>query len=709
MKIALASVRLRLLLSFALVSSFAIIVALAASYSFDEVGQGLELITSKRMPAALGAEEMARSVERIVSTAPRLLSVRDEREKKRVRQQLDIELEALKGLLATLRNKFNAQELEVIAPAVATLQDNLDKLDAVVGKAFRLARQKEELLERLEKNFISFERTMAPRLLRANARLTQLLNASKQNQLVDTNELIEVTRSLQPLQQLQQEMQTQRDGLLKVAYEPGQNNLPLLSFPLQRSQNRAYLLLNELPDTTDAALRPRIEAIFEFLSGDNNIISLRASELEALQQGDQFAEENKVLSQQLTLAVDQLVNSALADIDNANNAALKLQRDSQVFMLAVVLLAVLCSILIVVFYIDRRIVRRLKLLSDNMSSIARGNLQEEIVDSAHDEIAQMARALEVFRKTALEVEQFNLHEINEARLQVNNAIESISEGFCLFDKDDRLLLQNNKYRSLFGLDQVHIGTSFEELLKRALESRIESGEDLQQYFEERLKHHRNPTGPFIQKLQDGTWLRITERKTENHGTVAIYSDITEIKQHEQALDDAIGERDKSLGNLEAVMDSIDYGILFLDKDLNVSSANRAFHDIWGLDKHEISGAKTYRDVFNLNYGDSVVDASDQSWQEYVDKRIARVAQGSISRHEINTRNGKFILHECVALADGSRMLAYYDITPLKQVEADLRQSRERYALALNGKQVMKKFMCHNVFMKLRIYPWAKRA
>lgn len=684
MKIALSSVRLRLLLSFALVSSFAIIVALVASYSFKEVGQGLELITTQRMPAALSAGEMARSVESIVSTAPRLLNSRDEDEKKRVRQQHDIELEALKQLLATLRNKLNAEELEVIFPAVETLQNNLNRLDAVIGKTFELAREKGELLEQLEKNYISFERTLAPRFLRANARLKQLLNATGKNQSIDVSELIEVTRSLQPLQQLQKEIQTLRDGLLKIAYEPDQNNLRILSFPLQRSQNRAYLLLNELPDEIDAVLKPEIEAIFEFIAGDWSIMSQRSIELKMLDRGNLLAQENKVLSQQLTQAVDHLVTSALADIHNANNTALKLQRDSQLFMLGVVVLAVLCSILIVVFYIDRRIVRRLKSLSNNMLSIAGGNLQQEIVDPAQDEIAQMARALEVFRKTALEVEEFNLREINEARFQLNNAIESISEGFCLFDKDDKLVLQNNKYRRLFGLDEVHLGTSFEVLLKRALSSRIESGEDVDRYFEERLKHHRNPTGPFIQKLQDGTWIRITERKTENLGTVAIYSDITEIKQHEQALDEAIGERDKSLGDLEAVMDAIDYGILFLDKDLKVSSANHAFHQIWGVSSEDIANTRNYRDIFTLDYGDYLVEANDDNWQEYVENRVEEVKQGSIPQHELSTNKGKFILHQCVALADGSRMLTYFDITQLKQVEADLRQSRERYALALIG-------------------------
>ncbi len=684
MKKTLSSVRLRLLLSFALVSSFAVIVALTASYSFNEVGKSLDLISSQRMPAVISAGEMARSVENIVSAAPRLLNSRDEEEKKRVRQQLDNDLESLNRLLSTLKSKLNTEELEVISPAVTTLRNNLNRLDAVIGKTFELEHEKGELLEKLEKSYISFERTLAPRLLRANARLKQLLNATGRNQPIDVNELVEVTSRLQPLQQLQKEVQTLRDGLLKIAYEADQNSLELLSFPLQRSQNRAYLLLDELSDETDAALKPELEAILEFVSADMSIMSQRLFELKMLESGNLVAQENKMLSQQLTNAVEQLVNSALVDIHSANNAAQKLQRDSQIFMLGVVGLAVLCSILIVVFYIDHRIVRRLRSLGDNMSSIAGGNLQGEIIDSAYDEISQMARALEVFRKTAIEVEQYNIREIYEARIQLNNAIESISEGFCLFDKDDRLLLQNSKYRNLFGLEETHIGDSFESLLNRALSSRIESGENRDKYFKERLEHHRNPDGPFIQQLQDGTWLRINERKTENHGTVAIYSDITEIIQHEQVLGEAIRERDLSLGNLEAVMDAIDYGILFLDKDLKVSSINRAFQQIWGLGIDDITNAKNYRDIFSLDFGDNVDYADGDNWDKYVKKRIAEVKKGSISRHEIRTQNGKFILHQCVALADDSRMLAYYDITPLKRVEADLRQSQERYALALIG-------------------------
>lgn len=684
MKLKLSSIRIRLLLCFTLISSFAIVAALTANFSFQKVSNVLQSITQQQLPAALSAGNLARSTERIVAIAPRLLNARNKEEQSSVHRQLEIESERLNSLLKTLKNTLDIRDFETMSPAVTTLQENLNRLDAIVSTTLQLALKKNELIEQLEKDYVSFERTMAPRLLAAQARLQQLQNAAEQKQAVNINELLEATGSVQPLQQLQLEVRTLRDSLLEIAGESQLNNLALLSFPVERSKSRINVLLDELSVDSQTALNPQVGLIFQYLSEPNSIIAARTLELSAIAEGQQYSEENKILSKRLTRAVDDLSANTLSIINAASREASEVQRDGQVFILAVVFLALLSSLLIIWLYVDKRIVSRLKFLSDNMGAIAGGNLQKKIVDTSNDEIAGMARALEVFRKTAIELEQYNLAELKEARWQLKNAIESISEGFCLFDKNDELILQNNHYRELFGLDEGHLGSSFETLLRRALGSRIHIDQDIGQYIDKRLAHHRNPRGPFVQQLQNGSWIRITERKTENQGTVAIYSDITEIKQHEQALGDAISERDKTLGDLEAVMDAIDYGILFLDKDLNISSVNRAYHQIWEINVEDIKKAKSYREIINLDNGDSVIEPNSEHWQEYVDNRIAEIKSGDIHRHEINTIKGKTILHQCVALADGSRMLAYFDITQMKQVEAALRHSRERYALALSG-------------------------
>ena len=679
-----ASLRVRLLLCFTLVSGFSIVAALTASYSFHEVGKVLDLITTQRLPTMLSAGKLARSVERIVAIAPRLLNARDEQQKKQVRQQMDQESAELNSLLALLQDSLDEKEFEQLAPAASTLRDNLDKLDQSVSENLQLGLKKDALLQRLERDYFAFERAITPRLLRSKARLLQLQNAATSDESIDNNTLLEATTELQPLQLLHFEMRTFYESLLRVASESRHNNLALLQFPAERSRNRAQHLLKQLPEDGRTSLLVQMESVFQYLSAPQSLMKHRARELESVELGLQFAEESERLSEQLTSAVDRLVDSALSDINSANSDALKVQQDGQFFMISVVLLALLCSVLIVWLYVDRRIVSRLKLLSDDMALIAGGNYDKSIADLADDEIAQMAQALEGFRKTALEVEEYNSQELSEARIQLKSAIESISEGFCLFDKEDRLAIQNHHYRELFGLDDSHLGSSFESLLKRAMASRIDIESDREKYFQKRLEHHRNPPGPYVQKLQDGTWLRITERKMENQSTVAIYSDITEIKQQEQALSKVLEERDSTLDQLEVVMNAIDYGILFLDEDMNVGTTNRAFYQIWGLSRHEVEMAKTFGDITKLNSGEQIIGSSRGDWKHNTEERIAEVKQGPISRHELTLDSGKTLLHQCIAIPGGARMLSYFDITQIKQAETALRQSQERYALAVNG-------------------------
>ena len=47
--------------------------------------------------------------------------------------------------------------------------------------------------------------------------------------------------------------------------------------------------------------------------------------------------------------------------------------------------------------------------------------------------------------------------------------------------------------------------------------------------------HRNPGEPQVQRRGNGRWVMVSERRTEDGGTVAVYSDITELKQREQDL------------------------------------------------------------------------------------------------------------------------------------------------------------------------------
>jgi class 3 adenylate cyclase len=146
----------------------------------------------------------------------------------------------------------------------------------------------------------------------------------------------------------------------------------------------------------------------------------------------------------------------------------------------------------------------------------------------------------VFRDTAAEVEEQNLREIAAARKRLIDAIESISEGFSLYDADDQLVVCNSTYKQLMypGIqDVVKPGVSFETIIREAAaRGLIRDAEGrIEEWVAERLARHRSPGESHLQGRSDGRWILISERKTDDGGTVAVYADITELKHREDEL------------------------------------------------------------------------------------------------------------------------------------------------------------------------------
>jgi signal transduction histidine kinase/DNA-binding response OmpR family regulator len=227
-------------------------------------------------------------------------------------------------------------------------------------------------------------------------------------------------------------------------------------------------------------------------------------------------------------------------------------------MIAAIVIGSLTVLLLLAFawlYVDRSLVARLAALSRSMLAIADGNLRAPLPPSAgSDEIAHMAKALTVFRDTAVEVKENNLREIATARQRLVDAIESISEGFALYDAEDRLVLCNSRYRDLLypGVgDLMEPGTKFETIVRRAAErGLVESAKGrIEEWVAERLANHRNPTGIQVQHRSGDRWIQIGERKTAEAGTVAVYSDITALRAAREEAERASEAKSAFLANV----------------------------------------------------------------------------------------------------------------------------------------------------------------
>ena len=154
----------------------------------------------------------------------------------------------------------------------------------------------------------------------------------------------------------------------------------------------------------------------------------------------------------------------------------------------------------------------------------------------------------------------NLNDLREAQSRLIDAIETISEGFSLYDAEDKLVISNTRYRELFAshADVMVPGTSFETILRTAVErGQIKDAEGRRDdWIKERIARHHAVSETHVQHRSDGRWIQVNERKTASGGVVAIYADITKLKQHEAELAaarDAADEANRTKSNFLANM------------------------------------------------------------------------------------------------------------------------------------------------------------
>jgi signal transduction histidine kinase/DNA-binding response OmpR family regulator len=239
---------------------------------------------------------------------------------------------------------------------------------------------------------------------------------------------------------------------------------------------------------------------------------------------------------------------------DARVASLDGDRLALASMLAgILLVAVIAATLVA----NRRTIGRpLELLLESINSAQDGGQRQSVVWHSSDEIGRVVSAFNEMqrRQDAYEKQlQASNEELEQrvqertaeltraesaaqkARGQLTDAIESISEGFALFDAEDQLVVANRRYREImFGEKSslIEPGTSFGSIIKEASEKDRfpNAAANPDEWIERQLVRHNRASEPYIQEVSGNGWQQISNRRTDEGGTVAVYSDITEIKR-----------------------------------------------------------------------------------------------------------------------------------------------------------------------------------
>ncbi|MCK0148542.1 PAS-domain containing protein [Marivita sp. S6314] len=195
---------------------------------------------------------------------------------------------------------------------------------------------------------------------------------------------------------------------------------------------------------------------------------------------------------------------------------------------------------------------------------------ERTLDLLHDANAQLARANA---------------ETEAARRNLADAIETISEGFALFDPNDILVMCNSRFCRDFSdtARDLKPGIPFDSYVDRISRSaflHLPDHEDRNTWAKMRRKRHKDRRVMFNVQLENDRWLQVSEHRTGNNGTVILQTDITDIMRVERQEQAKL--RDKQTRMIRATLDHLNQGVCIFDENACLVGWNQKLGSLLSL-------------------------------------------------------------------------------------------------------------------------------
>jgi len=223
-----------------------------------------------------------------------------------------------------------------------------------------------------------------------------------------------------------------------------------------------------------------------------------------------------------------------------------------------------------------------------------------------------------------------------------DAIESISDAFVLFDQDRCMVLSNSRFRSFWQGTGIELepGISIEQLKDLArqhgLVDNLDNGAANGREF----------------RLSNGRWIQLSERATRDGGLVMLYTDITKLKEREEAKREAALASKSKL--LQSTVDHLSQGVVLINPKGELELWNDRFAELAQLSPEHCLGELTFQEI-----------CRDKNW-----------LSASTGASEQFLNDGRVLEVKAHPVASGGVVNTYTDITERHRYAETLRESEQ---------------------------------
>ena len=206
--------------------------------------------------------------------------------------------------------------------------------------------------------------------------------------------------------------------------------------------------------------------------------------------------------------------------------------------------------------------------------------------SREQELKESELALKALNEELERRVEDRARELAEKTNLLEATFENLSEGFALYDAEDRLVYWNGAYANFVGpiANQLRQGADYETMLRAFIASgtAVYSEADVEALVKERMARHRTSGSNYELEMADGSWVLLRRHETSDGSIVHVHTDITDIKRGEEALR-------QSERRLSLLMDSVPALFSYIDSEKRYQFTNAQYQRMFGLPAKTLSG------------------------------------------------------------------------------------------------------------------------
>lgn len=361
----------RLFLAFVLISSITIVASGLATNTYLQLSDRLLLLKYQDIPGLDAAARLNDKSRQIVATAPLLVTSDASISREKTMNELSAAISDMDSLMRNLPdyNRYFLELITQIQNSLTLLNQSVERREVIRSE---LATQSLLIFPLFQDLIFQVDQ------LDRSAELEQVIS-----RLYYFSGLIE-----------------------KVSNDASFNELDYTFLRLEKLGSEIAQYLTLLPQVP-LPLRQSLRDLLTMSSRQGELFQLKNEELDLLYQQSFLLENSQQHIQQLAAQINQYTNYTNTSIRGSLEGAIKSINNSirNILLLSLISLSVACAISW--FYVRRNVLQRIIELQRNMRAIASSQLDTKIRIVGHDEVSSMARDLQYFQQTAIEVEKTN--------------------------------------------------------------------------------------------------------------------------------------------------------------------------------------------------------------------------------------------------------------------------------------------------------------